>query len=256
MARIIAIANQKGGVGKTTTSINLSAYLAKMGKKVLLVDLDPQANATSGLSYDKNKVEFSLYDVMVDGRAASDVIVPTKQKNLDILLSSPVLAAAEIELTKLPHREYKLKNALSLVVQNYDMIIVDCPPSLGVLTVNGLVAATDLLIPVQSEYYALEGLGQLLASVKRVKQALNPDLNLLGVLITMHSTRTSLARQVHDEVKRHFPDVIFSALIPRNVRLAEAPSHGRPISDYDRFSKGAAAYKKLAKEVSNRVSRQ
>lgn len=255
MTRTIAIANQKGGVGKTTTSINLSAYLAKMGQKVLLVDLDPQANTTSGLAFDKNKVESSLYDVVVDGQLASGAIISTKHKNLDILPSSPVLAAAEIELAKLPHREYRLKNALALIEKNYDIIIIDCPPSLGILTVNGLVAATDLLIPVQSEYYALEGLGQLLSSVKRIKQALNPDLNLLGVLITMHSVRTGLARQVHEEVKRHFPDVIFSALIPRNVRLAEAPSYGRPISDYDRFSKGAAAYKKLAKEVYNRVNR-
>lgn len=255
MARIIAIANQKGGVGKTTTSINLSAYLAKMGQRVLLVDLDPQANSTSGLAINKHKVEYSLYDVLVDSHDPAAIISASKTAGLDILPSSPVLAAAEIELAKLPQREFRLKESLANLSSRYDMIIIDCPPSLGILTVNGLVAATDLLIPVQSEYYALEGLGQLLASVKRVKQALNPNLNLLGVLITMHASRTSLSHQVHDEIKRHFPDVIFSSLIPRNVRLAEAPSHGRPISDYDRFSKGATAYKKLAKEVLNRVSK-
>lgn len=253
MARIIAVANQKGGVGKTTTSINLSAYLARLGQRTLLVDLDPQANSTSGLSINKHKVDYSLYDAMVDELALDKIIFRTKIKNLDILPASPVLAAAEVELAKLDRREFRLKQSLEQISSHYDIVIIDCPPSLGVLTVNGLVAATDLLIPVQSEYYALEGLGQLLASVKRIKQALNPELNLLGVLVTMHSSRNSLSHQVHDEIRRHFPDVIFASLIPRNVRLAEAPSHGKPISDYDRFSKGAQAYKKLAKEVLNRV---
>ncbi len=252
--RIIAVANQKGGVGKTTTSINLGAYLAKMGHRVLIVDLDPQGNSSSGLAIAKNQLPKTMYHVLVENAPASEVIARTSVDKLDVLPASSVLAAAELELSEMPQREYQLRKALSGL--EYDFVLIDCPPSLGLLTLNGLVAASYLLIPVQSEYYALEGLGQLLATVKRVRQALNPQLVLLGVVITMHSSRTSLAAQVQTELKHHFPDTLFDTIIPRNIRLAEAPSHGKPISHYDRFSKGAQSYKKLAKEVISRVSQQ
>ncbi|MEI7818821.1 MAG: AAA family ATPase [bacterium] len=250
---IIAVANQKGGVGKTTTTVNLAAYIAKLGRSVLLVDLDPQANATSALGVNKDKIELSLYDVLVEAEPVESVIVSTKYRGLHLLPSSPVLAAAEIELTKLPHREMRLKMALSSL--QYDIILIDCPPSLGLLTINGLTAAHRLLIPVQAEYFALEGLGQLLTTMQRVKQALNPTLALLGVVLTMYSPRTSLSSAVAQEVERHFPDMICSTVIPRNIRLAEAPSHGKAIAEYDRFSKGARAYKALAKEVLQRVDK-
>ncbi len=254
MTRIIAIANQKGGVGKTTTSINLGAYLAKLGNRVLIIDLDPQGNSSSGLAIAKNNLPKTIYNVLVEGTPASEVIAATSIDKLAVLPASSVLAAAEIELSELSQREFKLKAAIEQL--DYDYILIDCPPSLGLLTLNGLVAAQFLLIPVQSEYYALEGLGQLLTTVKRVRQALNPQLSLLGVVITMHSSRTSLATQVQNELKHHFPDTLFDTIIPRNIRLAEAPSHGKPISHYDRFSKGAQSYKKLAKEVVARVNKQ
>lgn len=251
--RVIAVANQKGGVGKTTTTVNLAAYLAKLGQRVLVVDLDPQGNASSGLGLDKTKLKKSLYDVLVDGAVAMDCIVKTHYKQLDILPATPVLAAAEVELAQLPQREKRLKQALATL--DYDLVLIDCPPSLGLLTINGLTAADRLLIPVQAEYYALEGLGQLLNTMQRVKQALNPQLALLGVVLTMFTVRTSLSGAVAAEVERHFPNMVCSTVIPRNIRLAEAPSHGKAIVDYDRFSKGARAYKALAKEILERVNK-
>ena len=253
MAHTIAIANQKGGVGKTTTTINLGAYLAGPKRRVLVVDLDPQGNTSSGLGVDKDKLKNDLYDVLVDGATASKVIQRTAVKHLDVLPTSGVLAAAEVDLVATPAREFKLRQALETA--DYDVILIDCPPSLGLLTINGLVAADSLIIPVQAEYYALEGLGQLVQTVQRVRQALNPDLELMGVVVTMHNGRTTLSAQVHEEVKRHFPDKVFDTVIPRNVRLAEAPSYGRPISEYDGWSKGARSYKALAKEVGERTKR-
>lgn len=251
-AVVIAVTNQKGGVGKTTTTVNLGAYLAKAGQKVLIIDLDPQGNASSGLGIDKNNLEKTLYDVLVDGVPLAEVTHATRYKNLSIVPSSAILAAAEVELTQADHRESRLRSALQDAP--FDLIFIDCPPSLGLLTINGLVAAQRLLIPVQAEYYALEGLGQLLATVGRVKQALNPQLNLIGVVLTMHTARTSLSQAVAAEVEQHFPRQVFTTVIPRNIRLAEAPSHAKAIVDYDRFSKGARAYKALAKEVLARVS--
>ena len=248
---IIAIANQKGGVGKTTTTVNLSVYLAKLGQKVLLIDLDPQANATSGLGIEKESLKTSLYDCLVESLPVNQVIIKTRYKNLELLPATAVLAAAEVELANQTQRESRLQQAL--IGLNYDIVFIDCPPSLGLLTINGLTAAQKLLIPVQAEYYALEGLGQLLNTMQRVKQALNPNLSLMGVILTMYAARTSLSSAVAAEVERHFPKMVFSTVIPRNIRLAEAPSHGKAISDYDRFSKGARAYKSLAKEVLDRV---
>ncbi len=248
----IAVANQKGGVGKTTTTVNLGAYMAKLGRRVLIVDLDPQGNASSGLGIDKERLEQTLYDVLVEDTPLAAITLKTRYKNLWLAPTSGILAAAEVELTKVPQRERRLRQALEDAP--YDIVLIDCPPSLGLLTVNGLVAADRLLIPVQAEYYALEGLGQLLNTVARVRQALNPPLSLIGVVLTMHTARTSLSSAVAAEVERHFPDMVCSTVIPRNIRLAEAPSHGKSIIDYDRFSKGARAYKALAKEILSRVS--
>jgi chromosome partitioning protein len=250
---IIAIANQKGGVGKTTTAINLAAYLAKSqgGQRILVVDLDPQGNTTSGLGIDKSAIDITLYDVLMNGKHAHEAALRTNYHGVVVVPASPVLAAAEVELVGLQQREFKLRQALKELP--YDYILIDCPPSLGLLTVNGLTAADSLIIPVQAEFYALEGLGQLMQTVQRVRKALNPNLDLLGVLLTMHNGRTTLSTQVHEEVKRHFPDKVFDTIIPRNVRLAEAPSYGQPISHYDRWSKGARSYSSLAKEVAKRV---
>ena len=250
MSKIIAIANQKGGVGKTTTTINLGAYLADAKHRVLIVDLDPQGNTSSGLGVTSDQLSGDLYDVLLEGTPAAAVARSTAVDGLSLLPASPVLAAAEVELVAATGREFKLRDALASL--EYDYILVDCPPSLGILTLNGLVAAHELIIPVQAEFYALEGLGQLVQTVQRVRKGLNPDLNLMGVLVTMHNGRTTLSTQVHDEVRRHFPDTIFETVIPRNVRLAEAPSFGKPIMHYDRWSRGAKAYKGLAKEVVDR----
>jgi len=251
MAKIIAIANQKGGVGKTTTTINLGAYLAAAKNKVLVVDLDPQGNTSSGLGIGSDALSGDLYDVLLEGAPAKAVTRPTPVKDLHILPASPVLAAAEVELVAAQRREFKLRDALEGM--EYDYVLIDCPPSLGILTVNGLAAAHELIIPVQAEFYALEGLGQLVQTVQRVRKGLNPALKLMGVLVTMHNGRTTLSGQVHDEVRRHFPDTVFETVIPRNVRLAEAPSFGKPIMQYDGWSKGARSYKALAKEVERRA---
>ena len=247
---IIALANQKGGVGKTTTTINLGTYLAKQGNKVLIVDLDPQGNTTSGLGIDRKTVTKDLYHVLLDEITIEKVMIKTPYHGMMLVPASPVLAAAEVELVSKPAREFKLKRALRDL--DYDYILIDCPPSLGLLTINGLTAATSVIIPVQAEYYALEGLGQLITTIGRVRQGLNPTLDILGVVLTMHNGRTTLSAQVQDEVKRHFGDKVFETIIPRNVRLAEAPSFGQPISHFDKWSKGAKGYKELALEVAAR----
>lgn len=251
MRHIIAVVNQKGGVGKTTTTINLAAYLAKMGKNVLIVDLDPQANSTSGLGIDKNNLETTLYEVLLRGADAAAAIKPSQTPKLSVLPANERLAAAEIDLADQPEREYKLKNSIEKL--DYDYVLIDCPPALGLLSINALVAANHVLIPVQAEYYALEGLSQLLGVVQRVRGGLNTNLELLGVVLTMYHSRTTLSDQVKDELKRHFEDKLFESIIPRNVRLAEAPSHGRTIAEHDRWSKGAKAYKMLAKELDKRL---
>lgn len=253
MAKIIAIANQKGGVGKTTTTINLGAYLAKGRQRVLVVDLDPQGNTSSGLGINKADLIEDLYHILLDGRDPATIIHQTPFHGLEVLPASGILAAAEVELVNASGREFRLVKAIKNL--EYDYILIDCPPSLGLLTINGLVAADMVLIPVQAEFYALEGLGQLIQTINRVKKALNPKLELLGVLMTMHNGRTTLSTQVHDEVRRHFPDKVFETVIPRNVRLAEAPSHGKPITHYDSWSKGAKGYKQLAREVADRAGR-
>ncbi len=249
MANVIVVTNQKGGVGKTTTTVNLAGYLAKNGSKVLLIDLDPQGNATSGLGVDKNTVRGSLYDVLVRETPIRDIRVSTNVKGLDVAPASVVLAAAEVELASQIAREHRLKQAIEKIKHEYDYIVIDSPPSLGILTVNGLVSADSILIPVQTEFYALEGLSQLLHTVQRVRMNLNPKLALLGVLLTMYNKNTLLSRQVESEVKKHFPNKVFDTIIPRNIRLAEAPSYGKTIMHYDKFGKGATAYKQLAKEV-------
>ncbi len=248
--RVIAVLNQKGGVGKTTSTINISAAIAKAGKSVLVVDLDPQANATSGLGIDKSLLQNSIYEVLVSGIDAKNTIIPTKIDNLHILPASTSLAAAEQELVSMLSRETVLKTTISSL--NYDYVLIDCPPSLGLLSINALVAADSVFIPVQTEFYALEGLGLLIQTVQRVQAGLNPSLSILGVAMTMVDSRNALSGQVIEEVKKHFGDYVFKTTIPRNVRLAEAPSFGKTIFDHDKWSKGARAYKSLAKEVMSR----
>lgn len=252
MRQIIAVLNQKGGVGKTTTVIDVAAYLSKMGKSVLVVDIDPQGNATSGLGQSKN-VETTVYDVLVNDVLLSEAILETKEGDVSILPANSDLAGAEVELVGKEGREQKLKNALSHA--SHDYVLIDCPPSLGLLSINALVAADWVLIPVQAEYYALEGLTQLLATVQRVRDGINPNLELLGVVVTMFDGRTSLSDNVYNELKKHFGNKLFSTVIPRNVRLAEAPSHGKSILEHDKWSRGARAYKALAKEIDKHVSK-
>jgi chromosome partitioning protein len=247
--KVIAIANQKGGVGKTTTSVNLSACLADLGKKVLLLDLDPQGNSTSGFGFDKTKIKQSIYDVLVNDTPIEGVILQTKIENLMLLPATIQLAGAEIELVSIMSRETKLKRVLDKVKYNYDYVIIDCPPSLGLLTINSLTAANSVLVPIQCEFYALEGLSQLMNTITLVQKNLNPALSLEGVVLTMFDARTNLSIQVVDEVKNHFRHKVYQTIIPRNVRLSEAPSHGQPITRYDPKSKGAEVYIDLAKEV-------
>ena len=249
MARIIAIANQKGGVGKTTTAVNLAACLAKKGQRVLLIDMDPQGNATSGLGIDNRKVENSIYDILISAEKMENVVVKTDFHNLELCPSSIALSGAEIELVNLMAREYRLKEALDEVKEKYDFIFLDCPPSLGLVTLNALTACGSVLMPIQCEYYALEGLSQLTATIKRVKKLLNPDIEIEGVLMTMFSSRQNLAIQVVDEVKKFFPEKVYKTIIPRNVRLSEAPGFGQPVIVYDPSSRGAESYTDLAEEV-------
>jgi chromosome partitioning protein len=249
MSRVIAIGNQKGGVGKTTTAINISACLADIGRKTLLIDTDAQANATSGLGVDPRQISRSIYHVLMDGAAVSDVIIPTDLKLLSLLPANFDLMGAEVEMVSLIARESRLRSALKSIRDQYDYIIIDCPPSLGLLTLNTLTACDSILIPIQCEYYALEGLGQLLETITLVQENLNPDLEIEGVLLTMQDKRIKLSEQVISEVRNFFKGQVYKTAIPRNVRLSEAPSFGKPIILYDIRSSGAKAYKKLTKEM-------
>jgi len=249
LVKVIAIANQKGGVGKTTTAVNLSACLADLGKKVLLVDLDPQGNSTSGFGFDKTKIKQSIYDVLVNDIPTDSVILKSQIDNLMILPATIQLAGAEIELVNIMSRETKLKRVLDKVKYNYEYVLIDCPPSLGLLTINALTAANSVLVPIQCEFYALEGLSQLMNTVTLVQKNLNPALSLEGVVLTMFDARTNLSIQVVDEVKSHFRHKVYQTIIPRNVRLSEAPSHGQPVIRYDPKSKGSQVYFDLAREV-------
>ncbi|HIQ76764.1 MAG TPA: ParA family protein [Candidatus Faecousia excrementipullorum] len=251
MGKIIAVVNQKGGVGKTTTAVNLTAALTEVGRRVLLCDFDPQANATSGLGLNKKNLKYSVYDVIINQIPTEQAIQSTKYG--DVLPSSPDLAGAAVELLSIPNPNGQLKAALERVQDKYDLILIDCPPSLELLTLNGLMAAEGILVPVQCEYYALEGLTDLMATLRMVKKRLNPRLEIFGVALTMFDGRTNFSTQVAQEVRRHFPGKVYANVIPRNVRLAEAPSHGLPVTVYDRNSRGAVAYRAMAEEIMKKL---
>ena len=252
-APVVAFANQKGGVGKTTTAVNTAVSLARRGTKVLLLDIDPQGNATSSLGVDKEHLAASVYDVLVEGATVADAIVGGARPNLDLVAATPTLAGAEIELVGAEERERRLATALAGVLRGYDLVLIDCPPSLGLLTVNALTAARAVVVPIQCEFLALEGLGQLITTIDLVKRALNPPLDVVGVLMTMFDARTRLSAHVVDEVRRYFPHRIFETIVPRSVRLAEAPSYGQAIVEYDPASRGADAYEAFAGELAHRL---
>ena len=251
LARVIAVANQKGGVGKTTTTINLGASFAEEGKRVLIVDLDPQANATTGLGFSSRNLDFSIYDVLSQQVTTEQVILKTQTSNLDLLPSNIALTGAEIELVTAFSREQRLQRALANALEAYDIILIDCPPALGLLTVNAFVVAKEILVPIQCEYYALEGLGQLVGNVDLVKANLNSELEISKIVLVMYDSRTKISKQVSDEVREYFGDRVCRQIIPRSVRLSEAPSYGQPITVFDPTSRGAIAYKELAREVLN-----
>lgn len=251
MGKTIAVVNQKGGVGKTTTAVNLTAALTELGLKVLLCDFDPQANATSGFGIDKKKAKHNIYDVLINNVPVQDAIIATKYG--DVLPSSPNLAGAAVELLYTEGREHQLENVLKPVKDNYDLIMIDCPPSLEMLTLNSLAAAESILVPVQCEYYALEGLSDLMSTLRMVKKRINPKLDIFAVALTMFDGRTNFSTQVAQEVRRHFPGKVFATVIPRNIRLSEAPSHGLPVTAYDKSSKGAVAYREMAKEIKEKL---
>lgn len=254
MVRIISVVNQKGGVGKTTTTVNLAAYLAGLGQRVLVIDIDPQGNASSGLGLDIQKLDRGLYEVLVQPETKIVEVLKAHNKNLHILPSTPDLAGASIELVSQQNREFILRENLKDVLDLYDFVLIDNPPSLGLLTINGLVAANEVLIPVQCEYYALEGLSQLLNTINLIKEHLQPDLKILGAVMTMYDARNKLSQAVFDELYKYFPNKIFRSVIPRNVRLAEAPSYGKSIKDYDEQSSGGKAYRRLAQEILNEIN--
>ena len=252
MGKTIAVVNQKGGVGKTTTAVNLTAALTELGLKVLLIDFDPQANATSGFGIDKRKVKHTIYDVLISNVPAIDAVVSTKYG--DVMPSSANLAGAAVELLYTEGREHQLENVIAPIKDGYDLILIDCPPSLEMLTLNSLAAADSILVPVQCEYYALEGLSDLMSTLRMVKKRINPKLEIFAVALTMFDGRTNFSTQVAQEVRRHFPGKVFATVIPRNIRLSEAPSHGLPVTEYDRSSKGAAAYRAMAQEIKDKLN--